>query len=187
MDEVPRPVIKGVFVKSHINALERVRGRDGLNELHRRFGRPINYGNYDTVPVADEIAILEIIVDIVSSHPLTPSERSLEAGRLHFRDFRETPLWNILKPLFDFSPKFLLMRSHTIAGYVFKNVEFVSEDYGEHTVKITMFNNDYPLEHFKGFFEEWMASFGIPAQVDALSRTRGRYEYTISWGKPGVA
>ncbi len=181
MEGILRPTIKGVFVKSHIRAVERVRGREGLIELHRRFGRPFNYSNDSNVPVADEVAILEHIVDMLSPRALSGPERSLEAGRLHFRDFSSTRLWKILQPLFKLNPKFVLMQSHAIAGYVFKHVEFASEDFGEHTVKITMFNNDYPLEHFKGFFEEWMYSFGLQASVEALERTRTRYEYVISW------
>ncbi len=181
MEEIPRPTIRGVFVKSHLHALERVRGREGLNELHRRFGRPLNYSNGERVPVADEVAILEHIVDMLSPRPLSPRERSIEAGRLHFRDFRATPAWNFIQPLFHFSPKFVLMRSRAIAEYVFKGIVFVSEDLGERMVKITIFNNDYPLEHFKGFFEEWLMSFGLHPQVEAVAHTRGRYEYTISW------
>ncbi len=181
MDPAPRPTIKGVFVKSHIRAVERVRGHEGVNELHRRFGRPLNYGNADNVPIADEVAILEHIVDMFASHPLTPSERALEAGRLHFRDFRSTPLWNIIGPIFGLSPKFLLMRSGVIAGYVFKGIEFITQDMGGNTVKITMFNNDYPIEHFKGFFEEWLSSFDLKPRVEAAAHTRGRYEYTMSW------
>jgi len=181
MEDAPRPVIKGVFVRSHVKAVERVLGKHGVQELERRLGHSVDYSNAANVSVADEVAMLENIVDMFAEKPLSKRERSLEAGRLHFRDFRSTPLWNILKPIFGLSPKFLLMRSHAIAGFVFRNVEFISEDKGERCVKITMFNNDYPLEHFQGFFEEWLTSFGLKAKVDAAAHTRGRYEYTISW------
>jgi len=181
MEEVPRPTTRGLFVRTHIAALGRTRGRDGLIELHRRFGRPINYAATEQVHVRAEVQILEHIVDMLAGKTLTDEERALEAGRLHFRDFTTTRLWRLLNPIFRLSPKFVLMHSRVIAGYVFRHVQFVSEDLGEKMVRITMFNNDYPLEHFKGFFEEWMALGGLTARVTAAAHTRGRYEYTISW------
>lgn len=181
MDEAPRPTIKGIFVKSHIRALERDYGRDGVEELHRRFGRPLNYSNTDDVPIKDEVEILEHIVDISSPRPLSNRERELEAGRLHFRNFATTPLWSLTEQIFGSNPKFLLMQSSKIASYVFQDVVFTSEDLGPTHVRITMFNNDYPIEHFQGFFEAWLLSSGCAPHVAAAAHTRGRYEYDISW------
>jgi uncharacterized protein (TIGR02265 family) len=181
MDEAPRPTIKGIFVKSHIRALERERGSDGVIELQKRFGKPINYSNSDDVPVADEVLILEHIVDITSPVQLAREERELEAGRLHFRNFSTTPLWTLTEQIFGTKLKFLLMQSSKIAGYVFQDVHFASEDLGERSVRITMFNNDYPIEHFQGFFEQWLQSAGHKGKIAATAHTRGRYEYTISW------
>jgi uncharacterized protein (TIGR02265 family) len=73
------------------------------------------------------------------------------------------------------------MQSSKIAGYVFQDVEFVSEDLGGNHVKLTLFNNDYPIEHFQGFFEEWLRTAGCIPQVKATAFTRGRYEYELSW------
>ncbi len=183
MDEAPRPTIKGIFVKSHIRALEREQGAEGLRELEKRFGKSIAYGNSDDVPIADEVQILEHIIDITSPTLLSREERELEAGRLHFRNFATTPLWAITEQIFGTKIKFLLMQSSKIAGYVFQDVEFTSEDLGENAVRITMFNNDYPLEHFKGFFEQWLVSAGKQGRVEAAAHTRGRFEYTISWSE----
>jgi len=181
MEDAPRPTIKGIFVKSHLRALERERGEEGLRELHRRFGRPLNYTNADDVPIADEVQILEHIVDMLSPTKLSQSERELEAGRLHFRNFATTPLWAITDSIFGGDTKKILMRSQYIAGYVFQDVTFVSEDLGPTTVRITMFNNDYPVEHFQGFFEEWLATAHVKGNVKAAAQGRGRYEYVISW------
>lgn len=181
MEETPRPTIKGIFVKSHIRALERERGHEGVEELHKRFGRPLNYSNADDVPIRDEVAILRHIVDITSSRQLSAEERELEAGRLHFRNFATTPLWTLTETLFGANQKRILMRSQHIAGYVFQDVTFLSEDAGQTSVRITMFNNDYPIEHFKGFFEEWLTIAGLKGSVRALAHGRGRYEYLISW------
>lgn len=181
MEETPRPTIKGIFVKSHIRALERERGQEGVQELHRRFGRPLNYMNADDVPIADEVAILGHIVDMTALHPLPHHERELEAGRLHFRNFATTPLWTITESLYGGNQKKILMHSQHIAGYVFQDVSFLSEDLGPSSVKITMFNNDYPLEHFQGFFEEWLKTAQLVGDIKATAEGRGRYEYTISW------
>ncbi|MBI5644835.1 DUF2378 family protein [Candidatus Kaiserbacteria bacterium] len=181
MDEAPRPTIKGIFVKSHIRGLERERGAEGLRLLREKFGRPLNYGNGDDVPVADEVQILEHIVDILSGGSLSLHERHLAAGRLHFRNFSTTPLWKIVSFVFMGNTKRILMQSARISGYVFRNVHFISESLDERRVKITMFNNDYPLEHFQGFFQQWIAQADLNGDVEAAAHTRGRYEYTISW------
>ena len=181
MEETPRPTIKGIFVKSHIRSLERERGHEGVEELHKRFGRPLNYSNTDDVPIRDEVAILGHIVDITSSRHLNAQERELEAGRLHFRNFATTPLWALTESLFGANQKKILMRSEYIAGYVFQDVTFLSEDAGPTSVKITMFNNDYPIEHFQGFFDEWLKTAGLSGTVQAKSLGIGRYEYTLWW------
>lgn len=181
MDEAPKPTIKGIFVKSHIRALERDYGHAGVVELQQRVGKPLAYSNTDDVPIKEEAEILEHIVDIMSQRRLEAREREREAGRLHFRNFATTPLWSLTEQVFGSRPKFLLMQSSKIAGYVFQDVEFASEDLGGNHVKITMFNNDYPLAHFEGFFEEWLRQAGCVPQVKAAAHTRGRYEYDISW------
>jgi len=181
MDETPRPTIKGIFVKSHIRTLEREYGSEAVRELERRVGHPIAYTNTEDVPVGDEVAILEAIVEIAAGKSLPQRERELEAGRLHFRNFATTPLWTLTEQIFGTNPKFLFMQSSKIAGYVFQDVEFTSEDLGPQTVRITMFNNDYPLEHFQGFFEEWLTQAGCVPHVEAAAHGRGRYEYTVSW------
>ena len=181
MEETPRPTIKGIFVKSHIRSLERERGHEGVEELHKRFGRPLNYSNTDDVPIRDEVAILGHIVDITAPRHLSAQERELEAGKLHFRNFSTTPLWALTESLFGANQKKILMRSQYIAGHVFQDVTFLSEDRGPSSVKITMFNNDYPIEHFQGFFEEWLTVAGLKGEVRAAAHGRGRYEYLISW------
>ncbi len=183
MDPDARPTIKGIFVKSHIGALEKAHGKQALVDLGRRFGRSIDFRNNENVPVADEVKILEHIVEILAATQLPPSERALEAGRLHFRDFTTTPLWRILGPIFGKDLKVLFMHSRHIAGHVFQGVIFTAEDLGPTNVKITMTNNDYPVEHFAGFFEEWIKAAGFSPHVDAKALPRGIYEYTISWEK----
>lgn len=181
MDEAPRPTIKGLFVNSHIRALENERGDEGLRELQKRFGRPVSYTSSDDVSVADEVKLLEHIVEITSPVVLSDGDRELEAGRLHFRNFSTTAVWLLVQQIFGSNLKFLLMQSSKIAGWVFRGIEFVSEDIAPNTVRITMFNNDYPLAHFQGFFEQWLRQANVEGRVEATAHARGRYEYTISW------
>lgn len=181
MEAAPRPTIKGMFVNSHVRALGLERGESGLAELRKRFGKQVSFSATDDVPVADEVKILEYIVDITSPVLLSDRDRELEAGRLHFRNFSTTTLWTLMLQVFGSNLKFLLMQSSKIAGWVFRGIEFVSEDAGEHVVRITVFNNDYPLEHFQGFFEQWLHFSNVKGSVEATADTRGRYEYTITW------
>ena len=180
------PTIRGVFVKSHINALGKKRGEEGLKDLEKRYGASIDIGDTDNVPVREEVKILEYIVDILSPKPLAPVERAFEAGKLHFNNFTTTPLWTLVTSIFGKNIKLLLMQSANIAGRVFHGITFHSQDIGERSVRITMENNDYPLEHFQGFFDAWLTSSGVSGNVEAYARSENIYEYLISWNEPHI-
>jgi uncharacterized protein (TIGR02265 family) len=180
------PTIRGVFVKSHIRALEKERGPKAVDELRSRFMGSIEFSNTEQVPVRTEVALLEKIVEILAGHELPQKERELEAGKLHFRNFTTTPLWSIVTSMFGPNIKSLLMQSSTIAGRVFHGVEFVSEDVAERSVRIMLRNNDYPIEHFQGFFEEWLKQSGVSGYVEAYRRSDSAYEYVIAWTEPHI-
>lgn len=180
------PTIRGVFVNSHIHTLEREHGTAAVQRLREKFHRSIEFGDAEEVPVRVEVELLEAVVDIISGVKLTQTERETEAGRLHFRNFSTTPLWHVLMSVFGQNTKLLLMQSSVIAGRVFRGVKFASEDIGERSVRITMENNDYPLEHFLGFFEEWIKSAGLNGYVEGYARSEHTYEYLISWNAPHI-
>jgi uncharacterized protein (TIGR02265 family) len=173
------PTIKGIFVMSHVDALERVAGEEGMAELVRRMGRRVRYGSNDDVPVREEIEILEHVHDIVSGKPSYPRERSVGAGRLHFKNFSETPLGEVILALTNF--KTALLKSGWIAGRVFRGIEFIPEELGDRSVRIIMKNNDYAIDHFKGFFEAWMESSGLHGSVTASDKKESGYEYVLLW------
>lgn len=179
--DMDRPTIKGIFVNSHIRALEKELGEDGLVELRKRFGKSIDFKANDDVPVADEVALLEHIVKMTSARSLTQEQVALEAGRLHFRNFTTTPLWNFLSPFFTLNQKFVLLQSARIATMVFQKVIFSADDLATQIVKITLHHNDYPIEHFQGFFEEWIKEANLNGSVEAYRAGDGRFEYTIAW------
>ncbi len=174
------PTIKGIFVKSHINRIKKEKGDDGLHLLEEKIGHPLDFKNTDNVPLRDEVAILEAAVRILSKEPLPEEKVSLEAGKLHFNNFLTTPLAKILFPFFKDKFKTVMMQTQNIAGHVFEGVNFTSMVLGEKEVRITMRNNDYPIEHFQGFFQEWMKYSGLNGSVDAV-KTDGAYEYTMRW------
>lgn len=181
MADAPRPTIKGLFVQSHIKALERERGPEGLVELLRRTGKPHHYASTDNVPVVEEVELLECIVDMTSPVRLSDEERRYEAGRLHLRNFATTTMWTLLEQLIGRNLKFLFMQSSWIGAWVFSGITFGSEDLGGHRVRITMSHSVYPITHFKGFFEQWLHELGVHGTVDALERATGEHAYTIAW------
>ena len=75
----------------------------------------------------------------------------------------------------------LMINSPSIAGHVFKGVKFYADDLGNNSVKVTMENNDYPISHFQGLFQEWMEFSGLTGKVDAKESAPNRYEYIINW------
>jgi uncharacterized protein (TIGR02265 family) len=175
------PTIKGIFVMSHIRALEAAKGKEAVEELKRRYGKPIDFKNSQDVPLREEITIIEHTLDLSSNTPVDPAQRSREAGKLHFRNFSNTPLGKLVLPIFRSRFKLLMMNADNIAGHVFHGVHFHSEDRAPKEVRIVMNNNDYPLEHFQGFFEQWLEYAGLHGEVKAEDLGENRYEYVIRW------
>ena len=177
------PTIKGIFVNSHINALRDLKGEGALRELKNKFGRSIEFKNLEDVPIRDEVNLIECILDLVLGEKIPSERRSFEAGRLHFKDFTATALGKIIfsLPALKSNFKFMMMRANNIAGHVFRGVVFESNDTGPNQVEIIMNHNDYPIDHFRGLFSEWMAFAGYNGEVKAEEIGPGRYKYSAKW------
>ncbi|MCI0532781.1 DUF2378 family protein [bacterium] len=176
------PTIKGLFVNSHVNAVRRAMGDEGVSDLERRYGRSCDFGNLDDVPVREEVKIIEHAFDILhSGHALSPQDRAFQAGRLHFQNFEATDFGKVLFSTLPRDFKLFMLRLTHLAPYVFQNVQFDSEDTGGKSIKVILHNNDYPLEHFQGLFYEWMVHFGLSGRVEAKKRDGGSYEYFMDW------
>ena len=148
------PTIRGVFVNSHITKLKEIKGYRALADLEKRYGKSLKFGFLEEVPVREEVIIIELVLDLISDKPIPSSERTFEAGRLHFRNFSGTPLARIMFTLLSKDIKMFMMATPNIGKRVFKNIKFNAIKLGPKTIKIIMDNNDYPLDHFKGFFYE---------------------------------
>jgi hypothetical protein len=179
------PLIKGIFVNSHIKTLRNAKGEKAVAELERIYGRPIAFKNLENVPVREEVKILEIVLDILSEKPPAPEIRAFEAGRLHFRNFITTPFAKILTSAVPKTPegyRQMLISSGYIARHVFKNTNFRSEPSEPNSLVSIMENNDYPLDHFKGLFYEWMVYWKLrDPSVTAEESAPREYKYTMRW------
>ena len=175
------PTIKGIFVMSHVAALRHARGDAAIAELEKRLGRPMNYKNFEDVPLSEEIKIIECALDILTGDKVPASERHFEAGRLHFRNFVATPLGKMIFSVFPKDYKRHMLNAQNIAGHVFSGVIFKSEDLGGNKVRIMMERSDYPKEHFQGFFKEWMTYCGYEGMVGAVEREDNFFQYDAIW------
>jgi uncharacterized protein (TIGR02265 family) len=175
------PTIKGVFVNSHINAVRKVRGETGIRTLEQLYGKSVSFKNSENIPIAEEVKIIELALGILADQPIPPGDKAFEAGRLHFRNFSTTPLGRIIFSMFRKNFKLMMLQSYHVAGHVFQGVKFSSEELGPSSVRIVMQNNDYPLDHFRGLFFEWLLFSGASGNVDARILPDDQYEYTISW------
>ncbi len=167
-------------MNSHVKVVRNEKGESGVRELEKRFGRPVNFANFEDVLVSDEIKIIEYALDILTDGKVSPDKRAFEAGRLHFKDFATTPLAKIIfSSITDI--KKLLLNSKYIAEHVFNGITFISSDNGPDSVKIIMEGGHYPIDHFKGLFWAWVDNFGYEPDVKAVQAGSERYEYTLSW------
>ncbi|MEA3191464.1 MAG: hypothetical protein QOD77_2046 [Thermoplasmata archaeon] len=175
------PTIKGIFVNSHIKAVERACGAEGRERLELLVGQPLSFGAAEDVPVALEVRILEAAVELLVKEPVAADDVAYEAGRLHYRNFKGTPWATVLFGMLPRDFRFMILHSPAIAERVFKGVTFESEELAPTTVKMAMGNADYPMEHFKGFLGQWMADFGLKGTVVGQATGPRRYEYLMQW------
>lgn len=94
MDQASEPTIRGLFVMSHVRALEAKRGHEGIVELLARYGKPIYFGILDNVPVREEVAIIEHALNILTEDSIPHDKRSFEAGNSISRISRRPILAN---------------------------------------------------------------------------------------------
>ena len=182
-DKTSVPTIKGIFVNSHIKAVEDKFGKEGLMKLQKLFGKSLKFKNTDNVPVRDEVSLIECALIVLSGNKTSKENLIYDAGKLHFRNFSTTPLGKIIFSVFKKNYKLMMLQTHNIAGHVFRGVKFTSYDLGGNSVKVIMENNDYPLDHFRGLFQAWMEFAGYKGIVTGTvnKSNPNTYEYVMTW------
>jgi len=175
------PTIKGLFVKTHIAAVKHKRGEQGVKILEKLFGKPLAFGNWENVPVEEEVRLIHYALHIWSDEEIVSKYLEYEAGRFHFRNFLTTPLAKTIIKRFGANFKLIMMLASKIARKVFLGIEVSSENIDLHKVKIIIKNSAYPLEHFSGFFEAWLSYVGLVGMVRAVKTNTHLFEYTIIW------
>ena len=175
------PTIKGIFVNSHIRAVEKAHGPEGRARLETLVGQPLDFTASQDVPVSFEVRVIEAAVELLVDHPVAQEDVGFEAGRLHYRNFKGTPWAKVIFGMFPRDFAFMVRHSPIIAERVFKGVTFEAMELGPKTLKLVMGNADYPLDHFKGFFQEWMRDYGLLGSVVGQAVTARRFDYIMTW------
>ena len=176
-----KPTIKGIFVNSHVAAVKKKAGTQGVAELEKRFGKSVSFGNNQDVRILDEVRLIEHALDIMSDTPVPQNERTFKAGRLHFDNFVNTAFAKMAFPMFKNNFKTMMMKSSFFGEHIFKGVTFTAKDLGGNQVEVVMGNNDYPIDHFRGVFQAWMDSSGLKGVVTATTSSTADFIYTMEW------
>lgn len=175
------PTIKGIFVNSHIRAVEKRHGPKGLERLETLVGQSLSFSAGQDVPVSLEVRVIEAAVELLVDHPVAADEVAFEAGKLHYRNFKGTPWAKVIFGMFPRDFAFMVRHSPIIAERVFKGVLFEASELGPRTLKLSMDNADYPLDHFKGFFQEWMTDYGLQGNCVGQAVTPRHFDYVMTW------
>ncbi|HYF05912.1 MAG TPA: DUF2378 family protein [Patescibacteria group bacterium] len=180
MSTLPSPVIKGIFLKSHIQAVEKALGPEGLKKLESAYGGSLKFNNSDEVPIRDEVRLIECALRLLAAD-IPEDKVPYEAGRLHFNNFSTTPLGKLILPFFRNNFKKVVLNTRHVAGHVFRGVTFSTRELSPTHIEVTMTNADYPIEHFTGFFQAWMEYSGIQGTVTTHVTAPGVFAYDIVW------
>jgi len=175
------PSRKGVFVKNHIDALRQDKGEEAVTLLEERFGKSLNFKNSDDIPIADEVKLITIATQLRSEKPIPEDQLQFESGRQHLRDSLTGPFGHVMAPLFSKEKfKYMAMSFGNVAKRMYTGIDFHTTDLGGNGVKVTMQDNSYPLEHFKGVLQEGMNQSGLHGTVTAEKKGH-LYEYILKW------
>lgn len=179
--EKNQPTIKGLFVKTHVRAIKKKRGPLGLRTLQAQFGKPLKFGAWQNIPVADEVKLINCAVVLYSDQRINPEKLDYEAGRFHCQNFLTTPLAKTVMKRLGKNFKLMMLLASKVAGQVFRGLKAEAEDLGENKVKIVFTNSGYPVEHFAGFFEEWMSYLGLLGIARGEELEPGNIKYIMTW------
>lgn len=179
--ETKPATIKGLFVNTHVKAVEKNLGDFGVKQVAKKCGFALPYGNWENVPVIQEVKVIDAALQLLSDTEVPIHKLEYEAGKFHFNNFMSTFFAKTIFAQFGTNFALMMRLAGKIASRVFKGVEVRSQQLEVKKVRITMYNMDYPLEHFVGFFEAWlsyMKLIGIARGKDLGNKT---YEYIITW------
>lgn len=178
--EGKQPTIKGMFLNSHIRAVRKRFGERGVEKLRACYGKSLSFSSLQEVLVPDEVRLIHCALNIL--RPAVPKEKQeFESGVLHFENFATTPLGKLIMMLSRRAIRKTLLQTKYLAPRVFKNVRVETRALGPREIRISMFNNDYPLEHFRGFFTAWVRSTGRTVQVEAQQNNARTHLFTLTW------
>ena len=180
------PMIRGKYVRSHLKSIESDYGPNVATALRKRFVDRLAIRKREFVPIQLDNELFGATVDLLHAEQFAPERRSYEAGRLHFRAFSKGMLWQIVSGIFGKNLRLLLQQSPLVTAGIYRDVQFSAEPYGERSGLITITNQGYPLEHFRGFFEEYLAGSGFNGYVEVQRLDGNRIAYHISWSEPHI-
>jgi uncharacterized protein (TIGR02265 family) len=172
--------IKGMFLNSHVRAVREALGPEGVRKLKACYGSRVDFRFLQEVPVDNEIRLISCTLMLL--RPSVPQERrEFEAGVLHFRNFSTTALGRLVLAASRRRIKTILLQSRYLAPRVFRGIRVATKDLGPKHVRLVMYNNEYPLEHFRGFFTAWVDWSGNICKVEAEASSRNTQEFDITW------
>lgn len=175
-------MIKGMFVNSHINLLREKKGEDAIVRLESEYGDKLEFNAFADIPIARDKAILRhVLKALKDTTSASVKTEMLNTGSLSFRDFVTTVYGKMILHVLDKDFKAAVLAYPHIAVHIYKNIHFYAQDLGEKAVRITIENSGYDMDHFYGFFTEWMAFWEYTGEVEAVSIREGIYEYTMRW------
>lgn len=175
------PTIKGIFVRSHIDNLEKAKGKKAVKELEKRVGRSVRFSNLEDVPVEEEIKIIENAFDLMTSGHVTPETRAYQSGRLHFKNFTTTPWGKMIFKIFSNNLRYHMMHASNIAERVFRGMQFSAEETGPNALSVQIDNLPYAPDHFRGIFQAWLEHMGYEGNVSVHEVGANSYRYDFTW------
>ena len=173
--------IKGLFIKEHIKRLQKIKGKDIINELEKKVGQSLNVTYLDYYPAKLEENVILKSLEILNQSTKY-GDKDFTAGIYHFETFIHTFYAENLVKLIHKDVLTGLKLSKAVFGTIFKGgVEVEIIDKGNNSAVINLISSNYQLNHFKGFYTAIINFIGFNADIVAKQISPDNYEYTITW------
>lgn len=177
-------MIKGVFLRAHVQAVHKHQGSAGVDELERRYGQPLRFRTLQKVPIADELRLLDHAYDISFDRDPAASlwpDRESALGHFHFQNFLLTPFARTFFAWFRHSTPTIMLKAGEVAKHIFYHVEFYSQPTGPNQVVIHTKNFPYSGDHFCSFLKACLQFTGYLGRVQCQADDHLATKFAVEW------
>ena len=169
---------KGMFLKSIVDSVKRVKGPDGVRELEKNYGS-LNFGGFKDYPMKDEIRLYQSAMKVLGLKDGPEAWR--EMGKLAFTTYADSLIGKTMFSLFNSDIEKMILSIGRILNTVTSGYRIETENLGERRFVVRIGNCPDRMEFYEGVFLTAYEHFGLKCNLRSKILGKDNYEYLLEW------